>query len=183
MLRKILIITCLFGTVFVAFGQKKRKKDKANETIAAANDSAINYRELGSPLPENFRVWMVASNKLVTKKDLANDANLLVMMFNPTCEHCQEETELFKKNIYAFKKTQLILVAAPVMKDYMEFFENVVRVKEYPTVQVSLDSCKFIDRAFTYQSLPQINIYDKERKLIKMFSGDTPMDSLRQYIE
>ncbi len=43
MLRKILIITCLFGTVFVAFGQKKRKKDKANETIAAANDSAINY--------------------------------------------------------------------------------------------------------------------------------------------
>jgi len=168
--------------VFVGFAQKKKKKDLEAAASETTVKDTINYRELGSPLPENFRVVM-KDGKVQTKKHFDNKANFFVMMFNPTCEHCQEETELFKKNIFLFKKTQLLLVAAPVMRDYMEFFENVVKIKEYPSIQISIDSCQFIDRAFTYKNLPQLNIYDKDRILIKIFSGDTPLDSLKQYIE
>lgn len=182
MLRKILIITCLLSTVFVGFAQKKKKKDTGASVQATSIKDTINYKELGSPLPEDFMVIM-KDGKVKTKKHFDNKANLFVMMFNPTCEHCQEETDLFKRNIFLFKKTEILLVAAPVMKDYMEFFENVVKIQEYPSIQVGIDSCKFIDRAFTYQSLPQLNIYDKDRKLIKVFCGDTPLDSLKKYIE
>ncbi len=182
MLRKILIITCLLSMVFVGFAQKKKKKDAGAVVPETTIKDTINYRELGSPLPEDFMVVM-KDGKVRTKKHFDNKANFFVMMFNPTCEHCQEETELFKKNIFLFKKTEILLVAAPVMRDYMEFFENVVRIQEYPSIQVSIDSCKFIDRAFIYQNLPQLNIYDKDRKLLKIFTGDTPLDSLKQYIE
>jgi hypothetical protein len=35
---------------------------------------------------------------------------------------------------------------------------------------------------YMYQSLPQLNIYNKERKLIKYFTGDIAIDSIRTYI-
>jgi hypothetical protein len=48
---------------------------------------------------------------------------------------------------------------------------------------VGADSFKVTDRLFTYQGLPQINIYNKERKLIKIFQGDIFIDSLKAYIK
>ena len=74
-------------------------------------------------------------------------------------------------------------MAAPNMKDYFVFFENVTKVSKHPEINVGLDSAGFIDKTFVYQSLPQINIYDKERKLVKVFTGDVPIDSLKPYIE
>lgn len=179
MLRKLLIITCLLGTVLVSFGQKKKKKKEKEETVAVS--ATVDYKQLGSPMPP---IRMVTTDgKVITQNDVANDANLLVMLFNPTCDHCQEETILLAKNIYLFKKTKALLMAAEGMKDYLEFFESATHVSEYPTLQMGLDSSKFIDKTFRYMDLPQINIYDKDRKLVRIFNGDTPLDSLKQYIE
>lgn len=188
MQRKLLIIICLLGTVFIAFGQrnKKNKKEPA-ETEATTNDTAkVNYKEIGAPMPR-LKVLLykgkLGGKEVLTGKDFSNKANLFVMMYNPTCGHCQEETELMEKNIHLFKKSQILLIASPQMESYMDFFENATKVSEYPSIKVALDSCGFIDKTFTYSGLPQINIYDKERKLIKIFNNDTPLDSLKPYIE
>jgi hypothetical protein len=179
MLRKLLIITCLLGTVLVAFGQKKKKKNEKEDTPVIS--ATIDYKKIGSPLPPIRLV--TGDGKVITQKEVANDANLFVMLFNPTCEHCQEETILLAKNIYLFKKTKALLMAAEGMKDYLEYFESATHVSEYPTLQMGLDSSKFIDKTFRYLDLPQINIYDKDRNLVRIFNGDTPLDSLKQYIE
>lgn len=178
MLRKLLIITCLLGTVLVAFGQKKKKKQQKEETPALS--TTIDYKQLGSPMPP---IRLVTSKGVITQSDVANNANLLVMLFNPTCGHCQEETILLAKNIYLFKKTKALLMASENMQEYLSVFEAETHVSEYPTLQMGLDSAKFIDKTFRYMDLPQINIYDKDRKLVRIFNGDTPLDSLKQYIE
>ncbi len=184
-MRKLLIITCLLSTVYIAFGQKKRKINKEKiPAVAAANVEPklqIDYRTPGAPLPQLKLV--TEDNKIITNADLANDYNLLVMTFNPTCDHCQEETIRLKENIFLFKNSKIVLIAAPVMKPHLEFFENSVKIKEFPTLQVTLDSNDYITKTFTYQTLPQINVYDKDRKLIKTFAGDTPIDSLKPYIQ
>jgi len=179
MLRNLLIITCLLATVVVAYGQKKKKnKEQQEETAVSAT---IDYRKTGSPMPPIRLV--TPEGKTITQKDVENDANLLIMLFNPTCDHCQEETILLAKNIYLFKKSKMLLMASENMKDYLEFFENSTHVSQYPTMQMGLDSAKFIDKTFRFMDLPQINIYDKDRKLVRIFNGDTPLDSLKQYIE
>lgn len=189
MLRKLLIITCLFSTVFVAFGQgkKKNKKKQATETQATIADTVkINYKEIGAPMPPvkaTIYLGKSGGKEMITDKDLANDANLFIMMYNPTCGHCQEETHLFEKHIYLFKQSKILLLAAPNMAEYMDFFENVTKVSEYPSIKVGLDNSGFIDKTFNFTGLPQINIYDKDRKLLKMFNSDTPLDSLKPYIQ
>ena len=176
MLRKLMIVTCLLGIVVVAYGQKGKKK-KENKAMA----DTTNYKAIGSPMP-SFRM-VTKKGEQITNKTLENGASLVLMMFNPTCEHCEDQTRLFEKNIFLFKKTKLVLVAAEMMMPYMEYFENVTKVQEYPSIKYGVDSAGFIDKTFTYETLPQINIYDKDRKLVRIFTGGVPMDTLKQYIE
>jgi len=118
----------------------------------------------------------------LTNADFDNGANLMVMMFNPTCSHCEDETELLEKNIFYFTKSKLILMANPMMWEYLPNFVKSFHIFDYPAITLGSDST-FISKVFLYSALPQINIYDKHRKLIKTFSGEVVMDSLKKYIE
>ncbi len=121
--------------------------------------------------------------KFVTNDDFKNGANLVVMMFNPTCSHCEDQTQLFEKNIFLFKKSKLILMANPIMWDYIPNFAKSFHIDEYPTITLGTDSSDFIGKVFIYSSLPQINIYDHKHKLIRTFAGEVPIDSLSAYID
>lgn len=177
MLRKLLIVVCLLATVPIAFGQKKKKKSKEKEETAAV----ITYKEIGSPMPP-LRV-VSPQKKVITQDDVANDANLLVMMFNPTCDHCIQTTQMLRDNLDRFEKTKIVLMATPNQIDNLGFFRSITEYNKFPKLQVGVDSAGFLDKTFLYQHLPQINIYDKHRKLIKVFTGDITIDSLKGLVE
>jgi len=182
MQRKLLILVLVCCSV-IAFAQKSKKKHTATGVKTTNNTGPqTDYRVVGAPMPPVQMVTM--KGQKITNDDLKSDYNLLVMLFNPTCEHCEDQTELFKKNIYLFKNTKLVLMAGAMMLPYLEYFDNNHKVTEYPnTIMLGVDSSSFIEKAFMYQTLPQINIYDKDRKLVRIFNGNVPMDSLRQYIQ
>ena len=69
------------------------------------------------------------------------------------------------------------------MKAYLPDFVNMLHVMEYPSMHVGIDSSDFINKVYQYTALPQINIYDKERKLIKIYNGEVSVDTLKKYIE
>lgn len=185
MQRKLLIIIGLMGCVFITFAQKKKKNNKET-TATTQSDSATNYKEIGAPMPPIRATLMKGKNlgnELFTTQNISAKKNVLVMMYNPTCGHCQEETILFKNNMDAFKNTEVILMADTVMKEYIDFFQSSTKVFDSPDLKMVLDQCGFIKKTFTYQSLPQINLYNKDRKLVKIFTGDTPIDSLKPFIQ
>jgi hypothetical protein len=152
------------------------------------------YRNIGAFLPL-FRVVTLPEKstgkpqgpdkpaRSVTNKDVENDANLVLMLFNPTCGHCEDMTKMMEEHIALFKNSKILLVAAQHMGEYLVGFEKGLNTNKYPQMTVAIDSSHLIDRTFMYMSLPQINIYDKNRKLIKRFSGEIPIDSLKPYIQ
>jgi thiol-disulfide isomerase/thioredoxin len=180
MLRKLLTSACLLTIIPLAWGQTAKKKPAP---IVGSKEFAemVDYKKTGAPLP-SLKIY-TREGTYLNEQDLKNDANLILMLFNPTCEHCEDMTRDFEKHIYLFKKTNIVLLAAPGMGPYLDYFVKTTKVDQYPTLKVGLDSMDYIDKTFKYVTLPQINIYDKDRKLIKMFFGSTPMDSLRAYIE
>lgn len=194
MLRKLLIISCLFSTetifaqegVHPGSGVNNRQTGNTSSRLATEKTSGISaemidYKAIGSPLP-NFMVKGI-DGKIITNKDVQYNGNLLLMLFNPTCSHCEDMTELLEKNITLFYKTKLLMVATSGMQPYMKEFERRHRTDEYAPIQLGTDSTKLIDRVFTYKMLPQINVYDKNRNLIKSFNGNIPIDSLKEYIQ
>ncbi len=122
-------------------------------------------------------------NEIFTTKNLSPEKNLVVMVYNPTCGHCQEEAILFRNNKDLFNTAEILLVADTAMKEYIDFFHNTTKVFDTPELKMMLDNCEYIKKTFRYQSLPQLNIYNKEKKLVKVFVGDTPLDSLKHYIQ
>jgi len=151
----------------------------ANSKAAKIKDSLLN-----SGRKKARRHERKEEGKLVlTNEDVDNGANLFVMLFNPTCSHCQDETAILKNNISLFRKSKVVMMASPVAKPYLPDFVNMLHMLDYPVFSVGVDSAGYQQNTYMYLALPQINIYDHDRKLIKVFNGEIEIDSLKKYIE
>lgn len=177
MKRKLLIAALVCCSVWPSFAQKAKTKPQA----VKAKAENINYKEAGAPMPP-LRIY-TRQGKYITAGDIKNDAPLMVVLFNPTCDHCEDQARLLKENIGLFKKSHLLFMAAPGMLPYIPYFVNNTRTEDVEKIEIGVDSADFIKNTFLYESLPQINIYDSERKLQKIFTGFTPLDSLKSFIE
>jgi hypothetical protein len=196
MQRNLLIVGLLFISI-VAFAQKKKTSSAVSRPDASkslsisgtaflypvdnAMDVQFDYKQINAPLPQ-FNV-INYQNKDITQS-FFNGSNLFVIVFNPGCEHCEDETRLLMTNIALFKNSKVLMMAAPIMTPQLSYFESNVKFSQYPAFTVAIDSAKVLDKIFNYNNLPQINIYNgKDKRLLKTFNSDTPLDSLKQYIQ
>jgi|GEM_PF-580916 len=124
-----------------------------------------------------------AQYAVYTNKDFDMKGNFFVMMFNPTCGHCADMTQLLEKNMPLFKHSKLMLMASPGTKEYLPSFIKTQKTDDYPYITVGYDSADFIKKVYLYQALPQIDIYNSDHKLIRIFTGEVPIDSIKQYIQ
>ena len=186
MFRKFILLSCLLSTAFITYAQKEAKQktaaeQKQVELFTMIDGKKVFYNEVGAPLPK-VNIWR-RDDVFLNNESLKNDAHLIIMLFNPTCEHCENMAKTFKENIGLFKKTNLVLVAANGMDTYLDYFINNTGTELVTQMQIGIDSSGFINQTFLYKALPQINIYDKERKLEKVFFGDVDIEALKEYIE
>lgn len=120
--------------------------------------------------------------QVFTERDVVADENLFIMLFNPTCDHCQDAARMFGSNDSLFRDGQLYLMAAPGMLPYLQLFANTTHYKKHPVLRVGVDSAGFIEKTFNYQSLPELLIYDRSRRLVRTMSSKITKDSVQLYI-
>lgn len=187
----LLLLSCLLFAATAAHAQKKTDLSQLTIPGSAAlrpvennvPQAKFDYKQMNAPLPK-FVIFN-HEQKDITKDVTESGGNLIVMMFNPTCGHCEDETLLMEQHIELFKKSKILLVAAPVQTPNLPYFESNVKFSQYtPKITVAVDSAKLIEKIFNYVELPQINIYDgKTHRLLKTFNGLQPLDSLKAYIQ
>lgn len=103
--------------------------------------------------------------------------SVLLIVFNPTCEHCQAEAREIKANIEKLKDVTILMIASVQLKDIQDF-----------SVQYGMSDLENVHFAYTsplygYQffggiQLPHLRLYDHELKMIKSFSGSTSVDHI-----
>lgn len=120
--------------------------------------------------------------KAYTNKDFKTHHHFFLVMFNPTCGHCIKMTKLISENAALFHKSKVAFMAPASMMSYLGTFEKETGVYKHPEFVVGVDSAYAVDKLYTYGTLPQINVYDKNAKLVKTFKGDVPIDSLKHYL-
>jgi hypothetical protein len=117
--RKLLIVACLSLLAFSAFAQRGKK---AREKSVPAASAGNNYKELGAELPP-LRYYR-RDGVVITDKDLKPDAATVIMLFNPTCEHCEDQARLLQQHLADFRDANLMLMAADKMGPYLSYFVN-----------------------------------------------------------
>jgi protein-disulfide isomerase len=124
---------------------------------------------LAQDLPK-FSFYDVAK-KSFTQANLKPGQPVVVVYFDPDCDHCNKQAQLIQAEVSKFATAQLIWVAFPASIEAITAFG-----KKYFSAQFGKnfhflrDNDYTFDRSFGYSEAPSIYVYNKSWKLVKSYS-------------
>ncbi|MBS1782903.1 MAG: redoxin domain-containing protein [Bacteroidetes bacterium] len=169
------------GLLFLTFQGNIFAQD-GKPQFPAPNKEQLNYRKKGARIPPFVLEKTLGGT--FTNINLKPNKPVMLMIFHPLCEHCSYTFDSLRKYKSQFKNTQLVMVAEDRNKDYMKGFIKKMNLKNEPLFQnIGTEKGNLIYYLYTYEVLPQVNFYDKNYKLIQTFTGRSPFDSLKMFIQ
>lgn len=121
----------------------------------------------------------MGDNTLVNLRDLEGD--IVLIFFNPDCDHCQDQARDIAANKSVFEKWQVYFIASLDAKTAEEFGVN-YRLTE-PNYRFGSSPVEDVFNAVgTLHEVPTIVIF-KQSRLIRKFEGLTPIDQLREILQ
>jgi len=123
------------------------------------------------------KLLMVDSVSFYTKADLPKKSAVMLMLFNPQCEHCQHETEQIVAHIDEFKKVQIVMTTFMPF-DSMMAFRAKYGLEKYKNIIVAQDTHYFLPSYYKISSLPFLAFYNKDKELISVHEGSMPIEAV-----
>lgn len=176
-MKNCLLLLVAFALLILSAFAPPQKRNKKKQQARTEDQT---YKNIGSPLPR-FRV-QTTDGTLFTNDSLSAEGTLILMLFNPTCDHCGMVTDTLLRYYDGTQKSRLLLVAGDNMMPYLPRFVAEHQVGKYPSVRVGVDSSNLIQKTFLYEPLPQVNIYDSTRTLRRILTGLQPGSSFIPYL-
>ncbi len=127
------------------------------------------------PFYPPVKLLLPDSASYYTKDDLPKKTAIMLMLFNPECEHCQHETQEIIKNIDQFKEIQIVMATSQPFDSMMAFRER-YKLADYKNIVVAQDTHFFLISYFMIHSLPFLAFFNKKKELISVFEGTMHID-------
>lgn len=113
---------------------------------------------------------------------LPKGAQLVLVYFNTSCEHCQLQLSEMKEKMTLFSTAYVFFMSAEPMEDIADFSSR-LDLSQYSNARIVQVKHDQIAELFGVLSLPQIFVYSKEGDLLALFSGETKPDLIAGYIK
>ena len=120
----------------------------------------------------------LSNNKIFNAVDLPKGKPLVIIYFDPDCDHCQKlMTELFKK-INSFKKAEMVLITFKPVTEVAEF-EKKYTTSKYANMKVGTEGTLFYLRNYyKLVKMPFTALYDSQGNYSYSYRDETPVDDL-----
>lgn len=151
----------------------------AQQASTEVTDDLDKYKQIDAPIPV-FRIE-TADGHFHSEKDIPAKA-ALVILFNPTCEHCEDLAKDIVKNKDKFAAIPLVFIAAKDMKPYLDDFIQTTGLKALPHAIVGADRSDVIYQLYEFRSLPQTNVYTDKHTLKYKYNGNISAKELLSVI-
>ena len=129
------------------------------------------------PVLPPLKLLLTDSIAYFTKNDFKKKSNVLIMLFNPECDHCQHETEEIVNHIDRFKNVQIVM-ATMMPFDAMKSFYEKYELSKYKNIVVGQDQHFFLIPYYRVGNLPFLAFYNKKENLISVFEGSMPIEKV-----
>jgi thiol-disulfide isomerase/thioredoxin len=150
-------------------------------TLFAQNDSLeAPYKRF--PIFPPVKLLLPDSLSFFTKSDLDKKKAVMLMLFNPQCEHCKHETEELIKNIDKFKNIQVVMATSMAFDSMLTFRER-YQLSQYKNILVAQDTHFFLFSFFQNHNLPFLAFYNRKKELISVFEGGLPIERVLKEFE
>lgn len=117
------------------------------------------------------------SASFYTKKDLPKKMPVMLMVFNPQCDHCQHETEALIQHMDQFKNVQIVMATSSPFADMKDFIVK-YKLDQYKNVVVTQDTHFFLLNFYMLHNLPFHAFYNKKKELISVFEGSMTIEKI-----
>ena len=108
------------------------------------------------------------------------DGKMILIFFNPDCDHCQNEAKAIAENKGLFKDYELYFISSDSAHNITKFAAD-YGLNE-PNMHLGRAEPMDVYRAMgPLDAVPAIFIYNN-RKKVKEFKGETPLAELQQYL-
>jgi thioredoxin-related protein len=124
-----------------------------------------------------FKLLKIDSVTYFTKADVPKNKPVLLMIFDPNCDHCQHETEDILKNIDSLKNVEIIM-STNASFDGLKDFYNRYELANYKNITVGVEAQYFLVPFYNMKNFPYLALYNRKGKLITTHEGTTKIEAL-----
>jgi thiol-disulfide isomerase/thioredoxin len=146
----------------------------------AQKDAEPPYKKFKNVPP--LKLLLPDGTSYYTKDDLPKKKAVMLMMFNPICEHCRHETVDILRNIDKFEDVQIIM-ATSMPFDSMMSFRQTFHLDQYPNITIGQDQKFFLITFFQLHNLPFLAFYNKKKEFISVFEGSMPIEQVIEEVK
>jgi thiol-disulfide isomerase/thioredoxin len=155
-----------------------------SQTDSAKKSSSYNQQEDVTlppykrfPTVPPLKLLLLDSSSYLTKNDLKKNKPVLIIVFNPDCEHCKHETEEIIKNIDSLKNVQIIM-ATMMPFDLMKSFYEKYDLQRFQNITVGKDVQYTLPSFYQMHFMPYLAMYNKKGNLLATFEGSMKIEDL-----
>ena len=173
-MKKVLVACVLIFATLVSFSQADSAK-KSSSHNQQEDLTLPPYKRFPTVPP--LKLLLLDSTTYFTKEDLKKNKPVLIIVFNPDCEHCKHETEEIIKNIDSLKNIQIIM-ATMMSFDLMRSFYEKYDLKRFQNITVGKDVQYTLPSFYQMHFMPYLAMYDKKGNLLATFEGSMKIEDL-----
>jgi thiol-disulfide isomerase/thioredoxin len=151
-----------------------------SSSLIAQNKEQPPY--LKKPVLPEFRILQKDSLTWTTQKSLKPGKPVMIMLFSPDCEHCQQQMKIIQANKKQLAELQIVMATYQPMEKMQRFYKD-YKIAEFPNIYMGRDMFYFFGPFYMAKSIPFLAIYDKEHKLARVYEGGAKIDKILEAIK
>ncbi len=180
---------------FLSHAQEKKSTKRMEEEVRIAKEQeAASHQaqvKLLDPSKQPFAVPGSAlvplkvttpAGAMITENDLPKDQPLMLVLFNPMCDHCQKVATTIQAHIDLFKGITIVFITGMNLIDEVKNFIAVSGVKESHSVILGATDMDLSSKIFMSKGIPQMMMYNKDHILQNTFFETLNIDSTLHYL-
>lgn len=129
-----------------------------------------------SKLP-SFKMRLLDSVTLLSADSIPAGRPVVLIFFRPDCSHCKRETQAILDHAGMLKDISILMVTNSSFFQIRDFYES-FHLDRYRNVEVGKDYEHSFYQAFRPTSVPFTVIYNRERRLIKIYSEEADIKNI-----
>jgi thiol-disulfide isomerase/thioredoxin len=144
-------------------------------TVKAQDSTLAPYIKFPTYPP--VKLLLPDSTSFYSKDNLPKKKRVMLVLFNPDCEHCQHEAEILNQNIDKFKDIHIVMATTAPLYLVKKFMEK-YNLGGYKNIVFVQDTHYFLLSFYNLHNLPFHAFYDKKGKLISVFEGSMTLEKI-----
>jgi len=129
-----------------------------------------------------FDLLMTDSVSHYTNADIPKSKAVLIVLFDPNCDHCKHETEEILKNIDSLQNIQIVMATNADFGDLKKFYQH-YNLEKFKNIKAGIEPKTYLAVFFAIHNLPYLAMYNERGVLLKTHEGGMKVENIVKVFE